>query len=214
VGWALGDGKEHGEDPAWDAAEAEQLYDVLEKEVIPRFYDRDDNGLPRKWISMMRESMASLTPQFSANRTVREYTDKYYLSAADRYRAREAAHGALAQHIVHCRNEVAEHWSKIHFGQVHTETIGDIHNFRVQVYLDEVEPDVVLVELCAQPRNGEPPLRHPMNRGDSLIGSVNAFTYSAEVPSSRPVDDYTPRIVPRFNDLLVPLEANQILWQR
>ena len=213
VGWALGDGKEHGDDPAWDAAEARQLYDILENQVIARFYERDRDGLPRKWIAMMRESMAHLTPEFSANRAVREYTEKYYLPAAGRYRAREAAHGALAQQILR-RNAVAEHWSRIHFGQVRSETIGDLHNFRVQVYLDELEPDAVLVELYAQPRNGEPPVRHPMNRGDSLVGSVNAFTYTAEVPSSRPIDDYTPRIVPRFNDLLVPLETNQILWQR
>jgi starch phosphorylase len=58
VGWALGDGKEHGDDPAWDAAEARQFYDILEREVIARFYDRGDDGLPRKWIAMMRESMA------------------------------------------------------------------------------------------------------------------------------------------------------------
>jgi starch phosphorylase len=115
---------------------------------------------------------------------------------------------------VRWRSSVAEHWSKIHFGQIHTETVGDIHNFRVQVYLNEIEPDAVLVELYASPRNGDSPERHPMKRGDSLVGSVNAFNYSAEVPSNRPVNEYTPRIVPRFDDLHVPLEANQILWQR
>jgi glycogen phosphorylase len=214
VGWALGDGKEHGDDPAWDAAEALQLYDILEHEVIARFYDRDDNGLPRNWIAMMRESMARLTPEFSANRAVREYTEKYYLPAAERYRRREASHGALAQQIVRWRYSVAEHWPKLHFGQVFSETIGDVHNFRVQVYLDEVEPDAVRVELYAQPRNGESPVRHPMDRCDRLVGSVNAFVYAAEVPSSRPAHDYTPRIVPAFGDVQIPLEAKEILWQR
>jgi len=214
VGWALGDGKEHGDDPAWDASEARQLYDILENEVVARFYDRDDDGLPRKWIAMMRESMARLTPEFSANRAVREYTEKYYLPAAAGYRQREASHGVLAQQILHWRNAVAEHWSKLNFGLVHCETIGDVHSFRVQVYLDELGPDAVLVELYAQPRNGETPVRHPMSRGDSLVGSLNAFIYTAEVPSSRPADDYTPRIVPAFGDVKVPLEAKQILWQR
>ena len=155
-----------------------------------------------------------LTPEFSANRTVREYTEKYYLPAAVGYRKREASHGTLAQQIVHWRNAVADHWSKLHFGQVFSETVGDVHNFRVQVYLDDLEPDAVLVELYAQPRNGESPVRHPMDRHDRLIGSVNAFIYSAEVPSSRPADDYTPRIVPAFSDAQVPLEAKEILWQR
>jgi glycogen phosphorylase len=214
VGWALGDGKEHGEDPAWDAVEAQQLYDILEREVIPRFYDRDDNGLPRKWIAMMRESMARLTPEFSANRTVREYTEKYYLPAAAGYRHREASHGALAQQILNWRKTVAEHWSRLNFGQVHCETNGDVHNFRVQVYLDELGPDAVHVELYAQPRNGAAPLVQAMTRGDALAGSINAFIYTAEVPSNRLASDYTPRIVPAFGDVHVPLEAKQILWQR
>ena len=66
----------------------------------------------------------------------------------------------------------------------------------------------------ARDRNGEPPVRQPMSRGDLLAGSVNAFTYKAEVPSSRPSDDFTPRIVPAFSDAQVPLEAKEILWQR
>ena len=69
VGWALGDGKEHGDDPAWDAVEANALYDLLEREVIPEFYARDKTGIPTAWIKRMRESMARLTPLFSANRT-------------------------------------------------------------------------------------------------------------------------------------------------
>ncbi len=214
VGWALGDGKEHGDDPSWDAAEALQMFDILENEVIARFYDRDDDGLPRKWIAMMRESTARLTPEFSANRAVREYTEKYYLPAAAMYRQREASRGALAHQIWRWRDAVAEHWSKLNFGQVNSETNGDFHNFRAQVYLDELEPDAVLVELYAQPRNGEPPVRQPMTRGDVLVGSVSGFIYTAQVPSSRPADDYTPRILPAFRDVHVPLEAKQILWQR
>ena len=214
VGWALGDGKEHGEDPGWDASEALQMYDILEHDVIARFYDRDDDGLPRKWIAMMRESMARLTPEFSASRAVREYTEKYYLPAAALCRQREASDGALAQQIAQWHHSVAEHWSKAHFGHVHFETIGDFHNFRVQVYLDELQPDAVCVELFAQARNGESCVRQPMTRGDALTGSVNGFIYTEQVPSTRPADDYTPRLVPAFRGVHVPLEANQILWQR
>ena len=90
VGWALGDGQEHGDDPAWDAVEAEALYDLLEREVIPEFYARDESGIPTAWVKRMRESMARLTPRFSANRTVREYTEQHYLPAAAAYRARAA----------------------------------------------------------------------------------------------------------------------------
>ncbi len=214
VGWALGDGKEHDHDPGWDAAEAQQLYDLLEHEVIPRFYDRDDAGLPRKWIAMMRESMARLTPQFSANRAVREYTEKYYLPAATGYRQREASHSAMPQRMAAWHEALAEHWAKLNFGQTHCETVGDFHNFRVQVYLDELEHDAVRVELYAQPRNGEPPTIQPMTREEALAGSISGYIYTGQVPASRPAGDYTPRIVPAFRDVHVPLEANQILWQR
>jgi starch phosphorylase len=85
VGWAVGDAQEHGEDLKWDAADAEALYECLECEVIPEFYTRDEKGIPVAWIARMRESMACLTPRFSANRAVREYTERYYLPAAARY---------------------------------------------------------------------------------------------------------------------------------
>jgi glycogen phosphorylase len=83
LGWALGDGQEHGDDPGWDAAEAEMLYERLEREVIPEFYARNDQGIPTAWVARMRESMARLTPLFSADRAVREYTEQHYLPAAD-----------------------------------------------------------------------------------------------------------------------------------
>ncbi len=85
VGWALGDGQEHREDPAWDAAEAEALYTLLERAVVPEFYTRDAHGIPTAWVARMRESMARLTPRFSAERTVREYAERYYLFAATAY---------------------------------------------------------------------------------------------------------------------------------
>jgi starch phosphorylase len=214
VGWALGDGKEHGDDPAWDAAEASQMYDLLEHQVIPQFYGRDEHGLPRKWIAMMRESMARLTPQFSANRAVREYTEKYYLPAASTYREREASRGAIGQQILQWRDAITEHWSKIYFGQVHCETTGDFHNFHLQVYLDDLDPSAVLVELYADGRNGDPAVRYPMTRGEALVGSVNGFIYRERVPSSRPAGDYTPRIVPAYEGVHVPLEVGRILWQR
>ena len=105
VGWALGDGREHGDDPAWDAAEADALYDLLEREVIPEFYTRDESGIPTAWVKRMRESMARLTPRFSANRAVREYTEQHYLPAAAAYRERAANKGAVGRQIVDWQHE-------------------------------------------------------------------------------------------------------------
>ena len=88
VGWAIGDGRERGDDPSWDATEAEALYGLLEREVVPEFYTRDEYGIPRGWVARMRESMARLTPAFSANRAVRQYTEEHYLPAAAAFRRR------------------------------------------------------------------------------------------------------------------------------
>ncbi len=107
VGWALGDGKEHGDDPAWDAAEAEALYSLLEREVIPEFYTRDANGVPSAWVARMRESMARLTPRFSANRAVCEYAEKHYIPAAAAYRVRAAGKGAVGKQVVDWQQALA-----------------------------------------------------------------------------------------------------------
>jgi glycogen phosphorylase len=216
IGWAIGDGKEHADDAAWDAIEAQQLYDLLEREIIPKFYRRDEGGLPREWIAMKRESMARLTPQFSANRAVREYTEKYYLPAAAAYRSRAPPQRAAARDLVRWRNAIAEHWPALKFGSVHVETAGDVHQFRVQVFLDGLEPDAVMVELYANSQNGGEPFRQPMTRAAALVGAVGGFMFTAQVPSSRPATDYTPRIVPTHRGVSVPLELEEekILWQR
>ena len=100
VGWALGDGQEHDDNPVWDAAEAEALYELLEHEVVPEFYARDERGIPGAWVARMRESMARLTPHFSTNRVVREYTEKYYMPAASIYLERAAGKGRIGADIL------------------------------------------------------------------------------------------------------------------
>ena len=117
LGWALGDGQEHGDDPAWDAAEAEVLYERLEREVIPEFYTRDAQGIPTAWVARMRESMARLTPRFSANRTVREYTEQHYLPAAAAYHLRGAKKGAIGRQMLDWRHSLEQKWAALRFGE-------------------------------------------------------------------------------------------------
>jgi starch phosphorylase len=214
IGWAIGDGREHGDDPAWDAAEAEQLYSTLERQVIPEFYTRDARGIPLGWLARIRESMACLTPRFSANRVVREYTTEHYLPAAETYRKRAEGAGKLAADLCAWRRAVEEHWAGIRFGAVSAERQGDELVFGVSVYLDSMPPDGVAVELYAEPRDGGGPERLPMRRGEALIGSPGGYRYSARVCSARPATDYTPRVVPFHRDAKVPLEAAEILWHQ
>jgi starch phosphorylase len=214
VGWALGDGREHDEDPAWDAAEADALYSLLEREVIPEFYDRDEQGIPRAWVNRMRESMSRLTPRFSTNRTVREYTEQYYFPAASAYRERAADNGALGTRVVRWRRALEQEWSKLRFGEVTVETVGEEHSFEVQVYLDDLEPDAVRVELYADGVDGGAPLRQEMKRLRQLVGAASGYAYGARVAATRPATDYTARLIPYQEGVAIPLEASAILWQR
>ena len=213
VGWALGDGKEHGDDASWDAAEAESLYELLEREVIPTFYARDERGIPPGWVARMRKSMALLTPIFSANRVVREYTEKYYLPAAAAYGERAANGGQLGTELLQWQSELARHGSRVRFGSLTIEQQSDHYVFQVQVYLDELDPAAVRVELYANEQNGGEPVRQAMHRGDQLVGSANGFLYVASVPATRPASDYTPRVVPYKTAASVPLEAPFIRWR-
>jgi starch phosphorylase len=212
VGWALGDGKEHGDDPSWDAAEAEQLYDILEKEIIPEFYDRETNGTPVRWIARVRESMARLTPLFSANRTVREYTENYYIPAARTYLERTAQRGATGEKLVDWKRSLEWKWSDLRFGEVNVTSDEEKHAFEVQVYVGGLDPDSVQVEIYANGEDGRQPVHQEMVRGKKLAGA-NGFLYNIQVPSDRPATAYTARVVPNFPGVAVPLEAAQILWQ-
>ncbi len=213
VGWALGDGKEHGDDPAWDAAEAEALYTLLDREVIPEFYTRDPNGIPTAWVARMRESMGRLTPRFSANRTVREYTEKYYIPAAAAYRKRAVDKGAMGRQVVTWQRALERNWSNLRFGEMKVESGGGEHLFEVQIYLGGLDPDAVRAELFANGVDGDNPVRQEMNRGSQLVGT-NGYTYSTRMPSTRPATDYTARVIPRFPGVGIPLEVALILWQR
>lgn len=213
VGWAIGDGQEHGDDPAWDAAEAEKLYTMLEQEVVPQFYTRNDRGVPTAWVARMRESMARLTPFFSANRTVREYTETKYIPAAEVYSKRLADKGILGKEIVEWRRSIERNWSTLRFGEARIETTGGWHLFQVQVYLGELDPEAVEVELFAESMNGGKPIRQKMIRGEHLV-AARGFNYSAQVPATRSSTDYTPRIVPFHPTAQVPLEEPRIFWQR
>jgi starch phosphorylase len=214
VGWALGDGGEHGDDPSWDASEANALYELLESRVIPEFYARDANGISAAWVKRMRASMARLTPCFSADRTVREYTEQHYLPAAASYHARVANSGAIGKQIVDWRHHLDDHWDALNFGEVKVETIGEQHIFEVQVHLGAIDPKAVQLELYAEATERAEPSRQVMKRDRQIPGAASSYVYSAAVSASRKADDYTARVIPHCNGLTIPLEDSRIRWQR
>jgi len=214
VGWALGDGQEHGDDRAWDAAEAVALYERLEQEVIPEFYARNGDGIPAAWVARMRESMARLTPRFSANRAVREYTEEHYLPAALTYRKRAENKGAVGGQMVDWRHRVEQKWATLRFGEVKIATNGKQHVFEVQVYLNDLDPKAVRVELYADSVNEGGLVRQEMKRVRQLTGASGGYVYSAAMSAARPATDYTARVIPYCDGVAFPLEEAHILWQQ
>lgn len=214
VGWALGDGQEHGDDPAWDAAEANSLYELLERNVVPEFYDRNEQGIPVAWVARMRQSMARLTPQYSANRTVREYTGLHYLPAAVAYRERAADQGAVAKQMIDWRDDLEKNWAGVHFGEVKSETHDEQHRFEVPIHLNRLEPGSVRIELYADNGAGNTPFRQEMKLTKRPVDKSGFYVYSTAVAAARPATDYTARITPDCEGMVIPLESDRIRWQR
>jgi starch phosphorylase len=214
VGWALGDGQEHGSDPAWDAAEAEALYNRLEWEVMPEFYLRNEKGIPVAWVARIRESMATLTPRFSASRTVREYTEEHYLQAATTYGIRTAEKGAATQRLVEYCKLLDSKWASLSLKGVTVQTRDGQHVIKVDVFLGDLGPEAVQVELYADGASGRGAERQEMTRLGKTGPGGNGWVYSATVSSTRPANDYTVRMIPHHDGLAVPIEADQIRWQR
>ena len=214
VGWAIGDGQEHGDDPGWDAQEAETLYGLLEGEVIPEFYERDESGMPARWLQRIRESMARLTPEFSATRAICEYTESHYLPAASRYRDRAADDGRVGSSLLEWKKDLDRHWNTVRFVKIRIDTQDGQHFFQADIAPGSLTPDHLRVELYAGAAQAKSTCLKVMELSGPSSDTPGACTYSAHVPATRPASDYTARIVPYHLNALVPLEASPIVWQR
>jgi starch phosphorylase len=215
LGWALGDGEEHSDVDIQDVIEANALYELLEREVIPEFYQRDAQAIPKAWLNRIRESMAQLTPRFSATRTVCEYTEQLYLPAAEASHKRAAENGLLAKQIVDWKENVNLHWNAMHFGARRVDTREGQHYFEVEVYLNGLSVQSIQVELYAEAIDDKNSVIHALQLPASEIElkSVTPAIYHTNIPASRPVSDFTARIIARFENVSIPLEMPLIRWQ-
>ena len=213
VGWALGDMQRHGNDPEWDKEEANTLYEILENKVVPDFYNRNEKGIPEKWIEKMRNSMGQLTPRFSANRTVREYTEKYYLPGANGFVKRAKDKAAVGKEIVSFTENLSSKWAGIKFRKTEVERQQDGFVYKAIIFLNDIDPENIQVQLYADGQTENDPAEIINMKPDSEKAE-NGTSYSAAVTTTRPSDDYTVRIIPHHPNLSVPLECSLICWQR
>jgi starch phosphorylase len=212
VGWALGDGREHFE-PGYESAEAEQLFTLLERQVVPQFYERDAEGIPGAWVARIRASLAQLTPLFSSNRMLAEYLERLYVPAATAHWARVDRDLHAARDLSRWYRHLRHHWHALHWGNLDVQTTAESHVFRVQVYQGEIPPEAVSVQLYAEPQpDGAAAEIHPMTRDHALTGAAGGFQWVVTVPARRPAREYTPRVVPAHPGARVPAEAAFIRW--
>lgn len=195
------------------------LYRLLEVEVVPLFYERNEAGIPVGWTAKVRESMTRLTPRYSSERMMRQYLEKLYRPAARAYRRRSAEGGSLAGALAEWQARLEEGWKDLRLGRLTVVQEGEMWNFSLEAYLGELPQDDVRVELYADPLPEEQgaaedgrPERIEMQQIGPLAGAVNGFVFGAKVVAARAAEDYTPRIVPYHPEAFVPMEEGHILW--
>jgi len=205
TGWAIGDGQDRGDD-----ADAELLYELLERQILPEFHRRDPDGLPHGWLARVKASMATLTPRFSSDRMVREYADQYYVPAWRR--AQAAGSGDAASTLATWERVVRLGWASAAFHQVSVERAGAAWRFRAAVWMPEIPASYVQAQIYAEGRDGAPPLVVPL-RGHAAPPGADDL-YVGEVPADRPAEDYTLRVVPWHPLATWPLTLPLVLWER
>lgn len=211
TGWALGNGQEHG--PEHDGEEAEQLYQLLENEIAPLFYDRDEDDLPRGWLKRMRTSMSQLTCQYSCNRMIGEYLKDYYQPAAKALRARQPDRGNSAADLVRWAETLHGHWHEIHLGHLQVNPDKDAVQVGLHVYLGGLNPEAIKVQLVADPSEHHPATVLDLTLTHSLEGATHAYRYEGGLTTERPIEDFTARVIGYHPQAQVPGECGLIHWQ-
>ena len=201
VGWFI-------PDAGSDAADAESLFRIIEDQVIPLFYERDGDGLPREWLRRVRASLSRLTPRFSANRMLREYVQRFYAPAEAELAARTADGAARAVALDAWSRRLVTHWSSLRFGRLDVQDDGAEWRVVVEVYLDDLLLDDVAVDLYADPVGGQnEPACIVMRPLRALPGTAHGHLFHATLPKGRPPRDYTPRIRPSAPHVAIPPRA-------
>jgi len=212
VGWSIGDGS-GGAAENVDARDVQSLYDVLENDIIPEFYNRDGFGLPRAWLNRIRASMSRLTPVFGGARMMTDYVEQAYLPLARSVRERLKERCAQAKAMNQWSRTLHSRWSSLHLGSPQATKTDSTWHIVVPVYLGEVAPSSVRVEMFADQTPECAPEVIMLHQEHAIPGSTNGYIYAGAVSSTRRVEDYTVRVVPYHPNAYLPAELPLISWQ-
>lgn len=220
VGWTIGHGEMYSNTDEQDLVESEMLYELLEREVAPTFYDRGRDGLPRNWIRMMKNSIRMICPVFNTHRMVSEYTDRFYLPCTIRRNALRAEKRARSSELTAWKQRVRTSWEKVHFLSVEsgpTEALPfDSHlPVRADLFLDKLTDNDVVVEMYhgdvdtfGRISNGK---ATPMRCVEKLDGSIYRFEGAIRCDKTGQ-RGFTVRAIPSHVDLAHKHETALICW--
>ncbi len=220
IGWAIGRGEIYTDQSRQDDVESEALYDLLEGEIVPTFYERRADGLPSKWIARMKSSIAVLCPAFNMHRMVKQYTNEYYLVAHGRFGQLNAEGGVKARQLAGWLDKVEKAWPQIRIDSV-GESIPEIElgshlEVSARVFLSALGPADVTVETLIGRMGADGEIKDfvaiPMQSSD--LGASGSYVFHSVIqPTARSgMYGYGIRILPKAPYALSPFLPGLILW--
>jgi starch phosphorylase len=220
IGWAIGRGEIYEQREYQDQVEAEALYDLLERDVIPTFYERGRDRIPRRWIERMRASIATLCHFFNTHRMVREYTERFYLVANALYRTLAENDAARARNLAAWLSRVRAAWKDVRIEAVERGlgdlVVGQQAHVRVRVYLGALTPDDVKVEIYVGRLSSDERILDAVTARLEPTGERSGESWIFEgvlAPCMRSGrHGYTVRVLPSHPDLSSPILPNLITW--
>jgi glycogen phosphorylase len=220
TGWAIGHGEMYDDSEYQDEVEANDLYDLLEKEVVPLFYDRDADALPRRWIAKMKDAIRLNCPFFNTARMVGEYAQRAYFPASDRYHTLTAQNYAPAKELADWKTKLNESWYNIKIKDIDISSNTDVKvnqtiTVKAKVDLDSLSQNDIQVELYrgAIDANGDIVNGEPVVMENQGTDSHNLNLYSAEVAyHTSGLQGLSLRILPKHPHLANSYEPRLIVW--
>ncbi len=221
-GWSIGDGRAYPDQGYQDHVEAESLYDLLDKEVIPLFYDRTADGLPRRWLARMKESMKSIPPVFNTNRMLVDYAEQFYIPSMQRWSHLTADTFTAAKRLSQWRDSMGKRWSQVRIMGVQAASegeelsVGTKLEVQARVHLGAVNPEEVAVELYYGPIDPHGQISDGLSEPMECQGQTTTdgtWRYVGALPCTRSGQHgYAVRIVPKNPDLPNRYVSGLIMW--
>ncbi len=220
LGWAIGRGESYSDPSLQDQIESQSLYDLLEKHIVPLFYDRGVDNVPRGWIARMKNCMRRLAPVFNTNRMVRQYTEELYLPALRRGLALAADGLRRSIELARVKDLLRQRWGGVRIVGVHASgnghyKVGQHVQVEALVDLPNLRPEDVCVQLYAGQVNAAgtferasaAPMTHVREMGP------DRHLFRGEIPcSTSGRHGFAVRILPGHADLATPFEPGLITW--